>query len=93
MPYARKVDANHKDVREALRKAGWHVEDCSRVGGGFPDLLAIKGSRIEFVEVKDGAKVKSAQKLTPDQEKFHAALLQAGVVVKVLRSIKDAVRL
>ena len=93
MAYARKVDRNHGDVREALRKAGWLVVDTARVGSGFPDLIACKGTRIEFCEVKDGAKVPSAQKLTPAQTKLHAALLSAGVLVKTLRSVDDARRL
>jgi hypothetical protein len=89
MAYARKVDRNHSEIRDTLRALGWHVEDCSRVGGGFPDLIALKGKRVEFCEVKDGAKVPSAQKLTEAQQKLHAAFYQAGVLVKTLRTIDD----
>ena len=91
--YCARVDANHGTVREVLRKSGWLVIDCSRVGGGFPDLVALKGSRVEFCEVKDGAKVPSKQALTKHQVALHAAFLRAGVLVKTLRSIEDARRL
>jgi hypothetical protein len=90
---AARVDRNHGTVRDTLRKIGWLVVDCSKVGSGFPDLLAIKGTRIEFCEVKDGAKVPSKQQLTEAQDKLHAAFLKAGVVVKTLRSVEDAVKL
>lgn len=40
--YRRKVDINHKEVREKLREAGWMVRDYSGVGMGFPDLLAYR---------------------------------------------------
>ena len=59
-----RVDANHGEVRSALRAAGWTVVDCAGVGSGFPDLLIAKHGRVMMVEIKDGAKVKSAQKLT-----------------------------
>lgn len=93
MPYARKVDANHQRIREALRKAGWTVHDLSAAGRGLPDLLALKAGRCVFVEVKDGSKVPSARKLTGAQVDLHAAFAAAGTPVQVITSIEDAVRL
>jgi Holliday junction resolvase len=88
-----RVDANHGDVREALRKVGWTVVDMSGVGDGFPDLLAIKHGRTLYVEVKDGAKVKSKQKLTADEVRVHALLTNAGAQVVIVTSIQEAVNL
>ena len=74
--YSKRVDANHQDVIKTLRSIeGIIVEDTSDVGGGFPDLLIgyrKNGERrFALMEIKDGNKVKSAQKLTPAQVKWH----------------------
>lgn len=50
--YARRVDTSHAPIREALRKAGLHVVDTSRVGGGFPDLLIAARGRTLLLEIK-----------------------------------------
>jgi hypothetical protein len=88
-----RVDSNHSAIVEALRASGWHVHDCSRLGGGFPDLLAAKHGRIELIEVKDGAKVPSKQLLTPEESKVHQAFQRAGVPVVVVTSVDQAVNL
>lgn len=69
---AARTDANHTEVVKALRSAGAFVRSLAAVGDGMPDLLVTVNGRTALIEVKDGKKVKSAQKLTPDQIKFHA---------------------
>ncbi len=71
MRRAAKVDANHTQVVEALRAAGAVVYSLAAVGNGMPDLMVLHAGRTLLMEIKDGSKVKSAQKLTPDQVKFH----------------------
>ena len=88
-----RVDANHGEVRSALRAAGWTVVDCAGVGSGFPDLLIAKHGRVMMVEIKDGAKVKSAQRLTEDEVQFHALMAAAGVTVSVETSVEEALAL
>ena len=88
-----RVDANHAQIRSALRAAGWTVVDCAGVGSGFPDLLIAKQGRLVMVEIKDGAKVKSAQKLTADEQQFHASMAAAGVIVSVITSVEEALAL
>jgi len=88
-----RVDANHAEVRSALRAAGWIVVDCARIGSGFPDLLIAKGGHILMIEIKDGAKAKSAQRLTDDEVQFHALMRAAGVTVHIVTSIDDALAL
>lgn len=64
--YALRVDANQTAVISALRAAGATVE----VVGKPLDLLVGIRNQFMLIEVKDGAKVKSAQKPTKAQEKF-----------------------
>jgi len=66
--YARRIDANQTQVIEALRAAGALVLVLSQP----LDLLVGINGKLALFEVKDGAKVKSAQKLKPAQEKFLA---------------------
>lgn len=70
--YAKKIDANQPEIVKALRLAGCTVEHLFAVGKGCPDLLCAIDGQVFLVEVKDGAKVPSAQKLTPDQVVWHA---------------------
>ena len=72
MSYAKQVDKNHGDIRDGLRELGFQVEDTSRVGKGFPDLMVGGVHRctgmgvIVLVEVK-----RKGGELTGDQEVFH----------------------
>ena len=73
MRRAAKIDANQIQVVSALRAAGATVQSLAGVGKGVPDLLVgFKGTTLLF-EIKDGAKAKSAQKLTEDQLVWHGA--------------------
>lgn len=72
MRRAAKVDSNHLSIVKALRQMGCEVLSLAAVGKGVPDLLVCRGHRLCLIEVKDGEKVKSAQKLTPDQVAFHS---------------------
>lgn len=71
MRRAARIDANHTQVVEALRAAGATVHSLAGCGDGMPDLLVGIRNETLLFEVKDGAKPKSAQKLTPKQETFH----------------------
>ena len=64
--YALRVDANQSAVVSALEAAGATVQV---VGKPLDLLVGIRGQFI-LIEVKDGAKVKSAQKPTTAQKKF-----------------------
>ena len=87
MAYARKVDRNHAAILEALRAAGWHCHDTSALPL-FVDAIVARRGRVELVEIK-APKGKVSEK----QAAVHQAFLAAGVTVKVLRDIQDAVRL
>lgn len=81
MRRAAKVDANQREVVAALRGAGASVQLLHAVGEGCPDLLVgYKGLNM-LLEVKDGSKPPSAQKLTPQQEAWHQDWRGHAVVV------------
>jgi Holliday junction resolvase len=71
MRRAARTDANQAEVVKALRDAGATVTDTSGVGSGFPDLCVGYKNATYCLEVKDGSKPPSAQKLSQHQEKWH----------------------
>lgn len=66
-----KVDANQDEIVNALRSMGATVQSLARVGAGCPDLLVGFRGKNYLLEVKDGRKVPSAQKLTDAQIQWH----------------------
>ena len=84
--YARKVDGNHSDTVDALRKIGCSVIDLSRVGGGCPDLMVgYRGCTI-LMEVKN---VRGRNKIEDSQRDWIATW--RGDPVHVVRSPEQAV--
>ena len=98
---AAKVDANQREIVQALRRAGATVVHLHAVGDGCPDIAVGYRDQNYFLEIKDGSKPPSAQKLTEPQMQWHrdwrgtshvvnspeAALAVIGVVpvVRVVR--------
>ena len=66
-----KVDANQDQIVQALRVAGASVQSLARMGKGCPDLLVGYRGINYLIEIKDGRRVPSEIKLTPDQVKWH----------------------
>jgi hypothetical protein len=63
-------DANHNSIADLFLAAGASVTDTSQLGKGFPDMVVgIYGINI-LIEVKDGEKVPSKQKLTDAEFEF-----------------------
>jgi len=68
-------DANHAEIASALTAAGCSVLDIKKMGDGCPDLLVAGPTHphtTRLLEIKDGSKPPSKQKLRPKQVKFHA---------------------
>lgn len=87
-----RIDANTKEVREAVERVGGCWIDCTGDPTiGFDALVGFRG-RLYPVEVKDGAKPPSERKLTV-QEMMRAHELQlVGVEVLVVLSGVDCLR-
>lgn len=71
---AAKTDTNQRSIVQLLRAVGCRVAPTHMVGEGFPDAVCYDpvSAKVALVEIKDGAKVASARKLTPAEEQFHA---------------------
>jgi hypothetical protein len=87
-----------KDIREALKKAGWRVERINagmvKVAGGFmhlaskgtPDSLVMKTRELwGWLETKT-----AVGKLNEHQIKWHAWAKSVGINVDVVRSKEEA---
>jgi hypothetical protein len=95
-----KVDANQRAIVEALRSAGCSVLHTHQLGKGAPDLLIGHSrpcpgcqSSIPFnylLEIKDGEKSPSKQRLTPDEQAFFDGWRGQ---VEVAASIEEALRI
>jgi Holliday junction resolvase len=81
MRRAAKVDANQQKIVEILRAAGATVQSLAAIGHGCPDLLVGWGGKTLLMEIKDGSKVPSAQRLTDDQIKWHGAWMGGPLAV------------
>lgn len=64
-------DDNQDTIVKDLRAIGASVAVTSAAGDGFPDLVIGYQGKNYLLEVKDGNKPPSKQKLTPDQVRFH----------------------
>lgn len=90
MKFTAKADANQPVIVKALRSSGASVQHLHSVGAGCPDLLcAIDGINF-LIEVKDGSKDASGQKLKPTQVAWHAAW---KAPVYVINSVPAAIEL
>ena len=88
--YAAKVDSNQAEIVKALRQMGCTVECLHAVGSGVPDLLVGLNGMNLLLEVKDGSKARSQQKLTIDQILWHD---EWGGQVQIVKSVEHAVRI
>ena len=69
MKYNSKVDDNQAEIVKAFRKAGASVKHVHSVKG-FVDIVVGYCGCTELVEIKDGTKSPSKQKLTKDEQEF-----------------------
>jgi len=82
---AKRIDNNHKSIRNLLRAKGYEVIDTSAFGKGFPDLIVKKYQSVTFVEIKDGDKAK----LTDAEIKMQAFLENTNIPYAIIRNSDD----
>lgn len=90
---AKKVDLNQMEITATLRKLGATVQSLATVGYGCPDLLVGFNGVNYLMEIKNGDQVPSAQKLTPDQIKWHSEWCGEVHVVRSLDDVLQVLRI
>lgn len=68
--FPKRTDVNQTEIVRFFRKLGVTVQILSMVGKGCPDLLIACNSYNILIEIKDGKKSTSKQKLTKDEKSF-----------------------
>jgi hypothetical protein len=91
MRRAARTDDNHADIVQALRSAGAAVQSLAAIGDGCPDLLIGYAGRTAVVEIKDGSKPPSRQRLTPAESAWHAGW--TGGTLAIVSDVESAMRL
>lgn len=90
MGFAKRIDRNQNEIVQFFRNSGFSVAITSGLGAGFPDVvLGFQGCNF-LVEIKDGNKPPSAQKLTDAESKFFD---QWKGQVCIINSIEAAINL
>lgn len=90
MRRAARTDANHAEICRVFRDAGCTVVDLSMVGRGCPDIAVGAAGNTAFVEIKDGTKPPSEQRLTVAQQLWHAAW--RGGTLAIVNDVEGALR-
>lgn len=85
-----RTDANQTELVKVLGQLGATVENTSGAHNGFTDIVVGLQGVTVLVEIKDGAKVPSARKLTPAQIEVHDRFTGA---ITVIETVDQAVML
>lgn len=88
MRRAAKIDDNQALIVKALRRMGATVQSMAIVGDGVPDLLVGYRRQTYLLEIKDGDKTPSRQRLTEAQEVWHR--IWRGLPVAVVHDVDEA---
>ena len=83
---AAKVDANQPEIVKAFRDLGWYVLIISQLKNCC-DIIVSKNGRTIAVEIKDGAKPKSQQKLSEGEEKFRVEWMGEYSIVTCINDV------
>lgn len=83
-----RIDGNHTDIVEALRKAGCTVQTLAKIGHGCPDLLVGRAGANYLLEVKYGK-----GELSIDELAWHQAWNGRVLVVRDVTTALAAVEI
>ena len=90
MRRAAKADANQPEIVAALRKRGATVQHTHAIPGALDLIVGYKGIDVR-VEIKDGSKPPSAQKLTAAEQKVFDEWMGREPMILTCEADVDAV--
>lgn len=82
MDMPKRIDDNQREIVKTFRSCGATVQILSDLGKGCPDLLIGMFGRNFLVEVKNGRKPPSGQKLTEKEELFFQSWKGQVTIIK-----------
>lgn len=82
--FPKRVDHNQKEIVDVFRKLGISVLLLSSVGKGCPDICLGYNGKCYLVEIKNGKKPPSHQKLTDAEKLFFESWKGHCVVINSL---------
>lgn len=85
-----RLDDNHTAIVTKLRQACCAVQSLASVGNGCPDLLVSRNGQMWLMEVKDGDKSPSRQRLTEDEALW---ISKWKAPVHIVRTVDEALAL
>jgi len=85
-----RTDANQSQIVSQLRQIGATVQSLASIGNGCPDIMVGRQGRNILMELKDGEKVKSQKRLTPEEDIWHQGWKGQ---VAIVESFDDALKL
>jgi hypothetical protein len=91
MRLAANADSNQPEIVKQLRSVGVSVQCLHSMGKGVPDLLCGFRGKNALLELKDGSKPPSAQRLTTDERDWHAKWAGQVAVVSTFTEAMDSI--
>lgn len=88
----KRIDLNQKVIVELFRKLGASVLVMSDLGKGAPDLVVGFKGKTYLIEVKNGNKPISQQKLTKAEEEFKNTWRGHYEVINSIRQVENFLR-
>jgi len=85
---AAKVDANQPEIVKTFRDLGWYVLIISQLKNCC-DIMVSKNGRTIAVEIKDGNKPPSQQKLSEGELKFKSQWLGEYALINCVQDVID----
>lgn len=84
---AAKVDANQKEIVKEFRRLGWYALIISQLKNCC-DIIVSKAGQTIAIEIKDGEKPASQQRLSEGEQKFRSEWLGDYELVKSIDDVK-----
>jgi len=85
---AAKVDANQPEIVKAFRSLGWYVLIISQLKNCC-DIIVSKNGRTIAIEIKDGNKPPSQQRLSEGELKFMDEWQGEYAIIKSIEDVKE----